>query len=70
MLRKFGFSFSWKWALGISGAKSRLSDRSGIPLTRSGLERKIGSSVTTGWGVWVVVVIGAVGVFVVRLVGG
>jgi len=70
MLRKFGFSFSWTRVLGISGAKSRLSDRSGIPLTRSGLERKIGRSVTTGWGVWVVVVIGAVGVFVVRLVGG
>ncbi|MCX5638846.1 MAG: hypothetical protein NTX52_14305 [Planctomycetota bacterium] len=42
MGRKFGFSFSWKRALGISGAKSRISRKIGIPLTRSGRQRKIG----------------------------
>ena len=42
MARKFGFSFSWKRALGISGAKSRISRKIGIPLTRSGRQRKFG----------------------------
>lgn len=42
MGRKFGFSFSWKRALGISAAKGRLSRKLGIPLTRSGRQRKIG----------------------------
>lgn len=37
-----GVSFSWKRALGISGAKARLSRRLGIPLTRSGRQRKVG----------------------------
>ncbi len=45
---KFGFSFSWKRALGISGAKARLSRALGVPLTRSGRERKIGRLVTGG----------------------
>jgi hypothetical protein len=40
--RKFGFSFSWKRAIGLSGAKSRLSRKLGIPLTRAGRQRKIG----------------------------
>ena len=48
MPRKFGFSFSWKRALGISGAKARLSRKIGIPLTRSGRERKVGRLVTQG----------------------
>jgi hypothetical protein len=42
MGRKFGFSFSWKRALGISAAKGRLSRQIGIPLTRSGRQRKVG----------------------------
>lgn len=37
-----GFSFSWKRALGVSAAKGRVSRAIGIPLTRSGRERKIG----------------------------
>ena len=37
-----GVSFSWKRALGISGAKARLSRQLGIPLTRSGRQRKVG----------------------------
>ena len=40
--RKYGASFSWKRALGISGAKARFSRATGIPLTRSGRERKLG----------------------------
>ena len=43
MGKKFGFSFSWKRALGISGAKSSLSRKIGIPLTKKGRQRKMGS---------------------------
>lgn len=42
MGRKYGFSFSWKRAVGISGMKSRISRQIGIPLTRSGRQRKVG----------------------------
>lgn len=42
MGKKFGVSFSWKRALGVSGAKNRLSRQIGIPLTRSGRQRKMG----------------------------
>jgi hypothetical protein len=41
-VKKYGFSFSWKRALGISAFKSRLSRQIGIPLTRSGRQRKVG----------------------------
>lgn len=42
MGRKYGFSFSGKRALGISAAKCRVSRKIGIPLTRSGRQRKLG----------------------------
>ncbi len=42
MGRKYGFSFSWKRALGISAAKGKLSRQLGVPLTRSGRQRKMG----------------------------
>jgi hypothetical protein len=35
--------FSWKRLLGVSQAKTRLSRQIGIPLTRSGRQRKIGA---------------------------
>lgn len=38
-----GVSFSWKRALGISQAKQKIARETGIPLTKRGLERKIGS---------------------------
>lgn len=37
-----GLSFSWKRAVGVSAAKSRLSRQIGIPLTRQGRQRKAG----------------------------
>jgi hypothetical protein len=40
--------FSWKRAIGISAAKARLSRRIGIPLTRSGRQRKLGRLVSGG----------------------
>ena len=47
MSRKFripGLSFSWKRAIGLSSAKAKLSRSIGIPLTRSGRQRKVGKA--------------------------
>jgi len=44
-MKKYGFSFSWKRLLGISGLKTKISRKTGIPLTKGGFERKIGRSV-------------------------
>ena len=44
--------FSWRRFVGLSAAKSRLSRRIGVPLTRSGRQRKIGRLVNRllfGW---------------------
>jgi hypothetical protein len=35
--------FSWRRFFGVSAAKARLSRRIGIPLTRSGRQRKLGA---------------------------
>jgi len=40
-----GVSFSWRRALGITGAKQSFAKRTGIPTTKQGLQRKIGASV-------------------------
>jgi len=40
--------FSWKRLIGISSAKSKISRSIGIPLTKSGRQRKIGKIVTGG----------------------
>lgn len=45
MGRKHGFSFSWKRASGLSAMKGRASRSLGIPLTRSGRQRKMGRAV-------------------------
>ena len=37
-----GLSFSWKRASGLSAAKGRLSRKIGVPLTKSGRQRKVG----------------------------
>jgi hypothetical protein len=39
-----GLSFSWKRAVGLSSAKAKLSRQIGVPLTRSGRQRKIGKA--------------------------
>ena len=38
-----GLTFSWKRALGITQAKQKISHKTGVPMSKSGLERKIGS---------------------------
>lgn len=42
--KKYGFSWSWKRASGLSAAKSKISRKTGIPLTRSGRQRKVGKT--------------------------
>jgi hypothetical protein len=42
---KFGFSFSLNRLLGITQAKQRFAKQTGIPTTKNGLQRKIGSSI-------------------------
>lgn len=37
-----GVSFSWRRATGLSAAKARVSRAIGVPLTRSGRQRKLG----------------------------
>lgn len=43
-----GLSFSWKRATGLSAEKARLSRALGVPLTRSGRQRKLGRSLGCG----------------------
>lgn len=40
-----GLSFSWKRALGITQTKQRISRATGIPMSKTGVERKIGNSI-------------------------
>jgi hypothetical protein len=44
-MAKYGFSFSWKHALGVTSAKQKVARQTGIPTTKTGLERRIGGSV-------------------------
>lgn len=39
-----GLSFSWRRALGITQAKQQFARKTGIPTSKSGVERKIGSA--------------------------
>ena len=38
-----GLSFSWKHAIGVTQMKRNITKVTGIPTTKSGIERKIGS---------------------------
>jgi hypothetical protein len=40
-----GLTFSLKRAIGITGIKHSIAQKTGIPTTRGGLERKIGRKV-------------------------
>ena len=37
-----GLSFSWKRALGITSAKRKIAQATGIPTTKAGRQRKVG----------------------------
>jgi hypothetical protein len=57
--------FSWKRAIGLTAAKARLSRRIGIPLTKSGRQRKLGKLVSGGGCLVVLVVMVAIPVALV-----
>ena len=40
-----GLSFSLKRALGVTAVKQKIARKTGIPLTRQGVERKIGGAI-------------------------
>jgi len=40
-----GFTFSWKRFVGITQAKQKIARQTGIPMTKSGAERKIGAAI-------------------------
>lgn len=40
--------FGWKRFTGVSRVKTRISRATGIPLTRSGRQRKVGNLITGG----------------------
>ena len=42
-----GVSFSWRRAIGITRLKRHFTKVTGIPTTKSGIERKIGAAVAS-----------------------
>ena len=40
--------FSWKTLLGITGLKRKIARKTGVPMTKSGIERKVGAAVING----------------------
>ncbi len=43
-MSKFGFSFSWKRLLGITGAKQSFARKTGLPTSKVGIQRKLGAT--------------------------
>jgi hypothetical protein len=37
-----GLTFSWKRAIGLTRLKQKISRKTGVPMTRSGRQRKVG----------------------------
>lgn len=44
-MKILGLSFSWKRAVGLTQAKQQLSRKTGIPMSKAGLERKVGKAI-------------------------
>ena len=44
-MTKFGFSFSLNRLIGITRIKQKIAAKTGIPITKGGFERKIGSKI-------------------------
>ena len=40
-----GLTFSWKRAVGLTQVKQKISRKTGIPMSKAGLERKIGKAI-------------------------
>lgn len=41
--KKYGFSFSWKRALGITSVNQKFARKTGVPTSKIGVERKLGN---------------------------
>ena len=56
--------FSWKRATGVTAAKRKISKTTGVPLTKSGRQRKVGKAMTGGgcliWMISVLVIVSSV----------
>ena len=42
--------FSWKTLFGITALKRKISRATGIPMTKSGVQRKVGAAIFRGLG--------------------
>jgi hypothetical protein len=62
--------FSWKRLIGVTRVKSNISRAIGIPLTKSGRQRKIGRIVTGKGCLLPVLLVLALGLTVVAVVAG
>lgn len=40
-----GLTFSWKRAIGLTQLKQKIARQTGIPMSKQGIERKIGSTI-------------------------
>ena len=40
-----GLTFSWKRALGLTKVRQNFARQTGIPISKSGLERKVGKTI-------------------------
>ena len=40
-----GLTFSWKRALGVTKAKQQIAKATGVPMSKQGVERKVGKMV-------------------------
>ncbi len=60
--------FSWRRFFGVSRAKSRISRAIGVPLSRSGRQRKFGRMMGCGCLLPVIVLIFTIGLFVVLVI--
>lgn len=43
-----GLSFSWKRAIGITQVQQKIARKTGIPMSKQGLERKVGKTIIKG----------------------
>ena len=43
-----GLSFSWKRAIGVTRVQQDIARKTGVPLTKQGVERKIGKLILKG----------------------
>jgi hypothetical protein len=62
--------FSWNRLLGITRLKSSISRATGMPLTRSGRERKIGRMITGGGCALTIGAVALLGLLAMMLVTG